>query len=81
MLAALGLGSAAITEPGAQARTALSASDMNGALAIQGREMPGGDIELIRQALQRNLDQFQRIRDFEMSDDVGLPIVFRPRGA
>lgn len=81
MLAALGLGSAAITELGAQARTALSASDVNGALAIQGREMPDDDIELIRQALQRNLDQFQRIRDFEMSDDVALPIVFRPRVA
>lgn len=81
MLAALGLGSAAVTELGAQARQALSASDIIGALAIQGREMPDDEIELIRQALQRNLEQFQRIRDFEMSDDVALPVVFRPRNA
>ena len=79
MLAALGLGSAAITELAVQARQALSASDIKGALALQGREMPDDEIDLIRLALQRNLEQFQRIRDFEMSDDVALPVVFSPR--
>ena len=77
MLAALGMGSAAITELTAQGR-ALTASDIEGALAIQRRDIPDDEVALIRRALQRSLDDFQRVRELEIGDDVSLPIVFSP---
>lgn len=77
MLAALGMGSGAITELAAQDR-ALTVSDIKGALALQGRGLPAADVAVIRRALQRSLDDFQRVRELEIGDDVSLPIVFSP---
>jgi hypothetical protein len=82
MLAALGIGVTAGTELDAQRRTSsLSATDIRGALAIQGRAMTEGEVTLVQRALQRNLDEFQRVRDLELGDHVGLPVVFRARRA
>jgi hypothetical protein len=81
MLAALGLSAAAITELAAQARRVLAASDLKGALAIQGREMAEDDIEVLRRALQRNVDQFQGVRKFELDDAVVPAVIFRPRSS
>jgi hypothetical protein len=79
MLAALGLSGTAITELAGQARQALASTDLKGALAVQGREMPDDDVEVIRRALQKSLDQFQGVRAFEMDDAVAPPVIFSPR--
>jgi hypothetical protein len=79
MLAALGLTGTAIAELAAQARQALGSSDVKGALALQGREMADDDLEVIRRALQRSLDQFEGVRNVEIDDSVAPATIFNPR--
>lgn len=78
MLAALGLGAAAAETLAAQ-RQPMSAGDLKGALAIQGRDMTDDEVAVVHRALQRSLDDFRRVREFEFPDDVALPTVFSPR--
>ena len=79
LIAALGFGAAAATEVGADAPPGLSTRDIQGALAIQRREVSDGEVERLQPALQRSLADVQRIRELEISDDVALPVVFGPR--
>jgi hypothetical protein len=79
MLAGLGLTVGAISDLAAQARQSLASTDLKGALAIQGRAMAEDDIEVIRRALQRSLDQFRGVRAFDIDDAVTPAFIFRPR--
>ena len=78
MLAAVSLGGAAVADLAAQAGQKFTPADMNGALALQGREIPAGEVEVIRRALQQSLDDFERVRSFDVDDAFGLPVVFSP---
>jgi len=78
MLMALGMSGAAATEMAAQTGRTLSADEIKAALAIQRRDMPADRIALIQRALPRSLDEFQRVRELEIDDAVGLPAIFRP---
>jgi hypothetical protein len=76
LLAALGLSRPAFAQ---QPKRAIGTDDLKGALAIQGRPLPADDIEVIRRALQLNLDRFQRVRDLEIDDAVAPAVIFVPR--
>ena len=76
MLAAAGLGGVALGDLAAQTAQQITAGDMTGALALQGREMPEGEVEAIRRALQQSLEDFERVRAFDVDDGFGLPVVF-----
>ena len=78
MLATMSLGASAIAELSAQAGQKLTSADLNGALAVQGREMPEAEKAVVQRALQQTLEDFQRVRDFDVDDAFGLPVVFRP---
>lgn len=76
LLAAVSLGGGAVADLSAQAGQTFTAANVNGALALQGRELPDEKLELIRRALQQNLDDFERVRSFDVDDAFGLPVVF-----
>lgn len=77
MLGALGLNSAATTELMAQAPTP-GVDALKCALAIQGRDLSQEQLDVIRRALQRNLEQFQAVRDLEIDDRIAPLVIFSP---
>ena len=62
-LASLGIGASVIDQLGTQNR----------------RELSEEETALVARALHRSLEDFQRVRNFDFRDDVGLATVFRPR--
>ena len=78
MLGALGIAQSPIATPAA-AQPALSARDLKGSLAIQGRDLDEPEAEVVRQALQRNLEQFRAVRALDIADAVPPALIFRPR--
>lgn len=79
MLGALGVAQRPAATAAAPAQVALSTQDLKGCLAIQGRDLDASQTEAVRQSLQRNLEQFQAVRDLEIDDAVPLAVIFRPR--
>ena len=79
------LGAAGLLGPGAldlatQSRTRVSADILKDALAvIGGVQLSDERLRVVETALQRNLDQFQIVRDFVISDSVEPAPVFTPR--
>jgi hypothetical protein len=78
LLVSLGLTCGSVDGAVAQMRTRLKAEDLQGALAIQDRELPSDTSEIVRRALQQSLDEFAPVRALEIDDAIGLPVVFRP---
>jgi hypothetical protein len=78
LLVALGVSGAAATDLAAQAANTVSLEDMKGALAIQRRDLQARQMALVQRALQRSLDEFQRVRELDIDDSVALPVIFRP---
>jgi len=78
LLVAVGVTSAATTDLSGQAPNTLSIEDMKGALAIQRRDLQAKEMALVQRALQRSLDEFQRVRELDVDDSVALPVIFRP---
>ena len=62
-LASLGIGASVIDQLGTQNR----------------RELSEEETALVARALERSLEDFQRVRNFDFRDDVSLATVFRPR--
>jgi hypothetical protein len=52
----------------AQSRTRVSSGMLKSAATIRGEEFTEERLKVIEAALQRNLDQFQILRDFEVDD-------------
>jgi hypothetical protein len=75
MLALLGL----IPATTGQQSALVSADAVKSVLAIQGRSLPDEEVEMIRRALQWNLDRFQRVRALELDDAVAPAVMFVPR--
>lgn len=77
-LAAAGITGPAAAALVAQARKPISADMLRGASAIVGDELTDERLKVIETALQRNLDQFQIVRDLEIDDLVEPAPIFNP---
>jgi hypothetical protein len=67
-LASLGIGGPLAVDLMAQARTRISVPMLKDASEIRGEEFSEERLKVIQVALQRNLDQYQAFRDFEVDD-------------
>jgi len=68
ILAAYGITGPAALRLVAQARHQLTADNLKNANALLNRDFDDDRLTVIRTALQRNLDQFQGVRDLEIDD-------------
>ena len=78
MLGALGVAQSPL---GTAPQSPLSGRDLQGCLAIQGRDPDASRTEVLRQSLARTLEQFQPVRDLEIDDTIPPALIFRPRQA
>ena len=67
-LASLGIGGPLAVDLTAQAPTRISTPMLKAASEIRGEEFSEERLKVIEVALQRNLDQYQAFRDFEVDD-------------
>lgn len=68
ILAAAGITGPLALDLAAQAPTKISIETLRNAAAIRGETFSEERLKVIETALQRNLDQFQIVRDFEIDD-------------
>jgi len=78
-LAAAGITGPAAIDLVAQARSSISAETLRQASAILGETFTADRLTVVQAALQRNLDQFQIVRDLAIDDSVEPAPVFDPR--
>jgi hypothetical protein len=81
LLASLGFTAPAIADLVAQARHVLTAEELKHASAVLDRDLADDQVDVIRRALQRHLDQFQIVRDLEIDDGVEPALIFAARRA
>ena|ERR1700722_1682382 len=67
-LASVGIGAPLALDLVAESKTKISAPILKDAAAIRGEDFSDERLKVIEVALQRNLDQFQLVRDFEVDD-------------
>ncbi len=79
LLAAAGVTGPAAIDLIAQARKPISPDILRGASAVLGEEFSDERLKVIDTALQRNLDQFQIVRDLEVDDLVEPAPIFTAR--
>jgi hypothetical protein len=78
-LAAIGVtGPLAIDLAAQSARTVISIDNIKNAAAIRGENFNDDRLRVIHAALQRNLDQFQLVRDLDIDDLVEPAPMFIP---
>lgn len=80
MLAAIGITGPAAAHLAAQARTQLTVENIRNADAILDQPFSDDRLPIIERALQRNLDQFQAVRDLKIDDLVEPAPIFLARG-
>jgi hypothetical protein len=80
MLAAVGITGPAAVRLAGQARAQLSVEILRSAEAIVDQRFPDDRLPVIERALQRNLDQFQIVRDLEVDDLIEPAPIFLARG-
>src|SRR6185437_16777060 len=68
VLAAAGITGPLALDIAAQSHTRISVDIVKSAAAIRGEEFSEERLQVINTALQRNLDEFQNVRDFELDD-------------
>ena len=78
-LAAAGITGPAAIDLVAQARSSISSENLRQASAILGETFTADRLTVIQAALQRNLEQFQIVRDLVIDDSVEPAPVFDPR--
>lgn len=76
LLAAAGITGPAALDVLAQARRPISTDILRSASAVIGEQFTDDRLKVIETALQRNLDQFQIVRDLEIDDLVEPAPVF-----
>jgi hypothetical protein len=79
ILAALGFTGTAAAALAAEAAPVVSDESIRGAAALLSGSFGGDRLAVAKTALQRNLDQFQVVRDLELPDSVEPAVVFQPR--
>lgn len=77
MLAAAALSGGA-ADARAQEGERLSLDDLKGAMVVHGRDLPADQAQHLRRALERALEQVERVRAFDLDEAFGLPLVFSP---
>ena len=80
LLAAFGITGPAALELIAQSRKRLSPEILKTANALVDQDFSDERIQVITAALQRNLDQFQIVRDLEIDDLIEPAPIFMARG-
>ncbi|HVB39063.1 MAG TPA: hypothetical protein VND92_11015 [Vicinamibacterales bacterium] len=80
MLAALGIAGPAAARLSAQAHAQLSVDTLRCADAIIDQKFAEDRLPIIERALQRNLDQFQIVRDLQIDDLIEPAPIFLARG-
>jgi hypothetical protein len=78
VLAAAGITGPAAVQLVSQSRRHLTAAALKNANALLDQNFTDERLEVIRTALQRNLDQFQLIRDLEIDDAIEPALIFDP---
>lgn len=79
LLASAGIIGPAAVDLLSQPRRSISADALRNASAILGEQFSDERLAVIETALQRNLDQFQIVRDLEIDDLVEPAPMFDPR--
>ncbi len=79
VLAAAGITGPAALDLVAQARKPMSTDILRSASAVIGEDFSNDRLKVIETALQRNLDQFQIVRDLEIDDLVEPAPMFDAR--
>ena len=79
MLAAIGFTGPLGLELAAQARSAISQDVLRRASQILGEPLSDARLAIVERALQRNLDQFQIVRDLSIDDTVEPAPIFAPK--
>ncbi|HEY7789256.1 MAG TPA: hypothetical protein VIC33_01970 [Vicinamibacterales bacterium] len=80
MLTAIGITGPAAASLAAQARTTLTVDDIRHAEAILDQPFADDRLPVIERALQRNLNQFQAVRDLKIDDLIEPAPIFLARG-
>ncbi|MEZ5291785.1 MAG: AtzG-like protein [Vicinamibacterales bacterium] len=78
-LAAAGITGPLATQLAAQSGPRVTAETLRQAAALVGHELPPDRLAIVERALQRNLDQFQIVRDLVIDDLVEPAPVFMAR--
>lgn len=76
ILTALGLSAPLAAEIAAQSAPVVSGEALRSAATLLGGHFDQKRLAVARAALQRNLDQFQAVRDLEIPDAVEPPTIF-----
>jgi hypothetical protein len=79
VLAAAGITGPAAINLIAQARKPISTDVLRNASAVLGEDFTDERLKVIETALQRNLDQFQIVRDLEIDDAIEPALMFNAR--
>ncbi len=79
ILAAAGISGPAAIDLLAQARKPISIDILRSASAVIGEDYSDERLKVIQTALQRNLDQFQIVRDLEIDDLIEPAPIFNAR--
>ncbi|MDE3155625.1 MAG: hypothetical protein KGN76_11015 [Acidobacteriota bacterium] len=80
MLAALGIAGPAAAQLGAQVHAQLSVETLRSADAIIDQHFGADRLPIIEKALQRNLEQFQAVRDLQIDDLIEPAPIFLAKG-
>jgi hypothetical protein len=80
MLAAIGITGPAAVQLAGQARTTLTVENVRSADALLNQSFSDDRYPVIERALQRNLDQFQAVRDLKIDDLIEPAPIFLARG-
>ena len=79
ILGALGFTGALAESLAAQAAPVVSAGAIGGAATLLSGTFDEPRLAVARTALQRNLEQFQVVRDLELPDSLEPPVIFQAR--
>jgi hypothetical protein len=79
ILGALGFSGALAESLAAQAAPVVSAGAVSSAAALLAGTFDEPRLAVARTALQRNLEQFQAVRELDLPDSLEPPVIFLPR--
>jgi hypothetical protein len=78
ILTALGIAGPLASQVADQARPTVTDEALRQAAMLLGGTFDAARLDVTRRALQRNLDQFQVVRDLDLADDIEPPTIFLP---
>ncbi len=79
ILTALGITGPFARQVAAQATPTVTDEALREAATLLGGTFDQARLDVTQRALQRNLDQFQVVRDLDLADDLEPPTIFLPK--